>query len=307
MARALAPFLVLLVLVGGAAVWLALSRSKDSPRDVLEPLAERDVLRRYPGARLPPEGVAFGQEIWLSYRLDRGEELPGWRTGRTREETLELARTLYGQVRAGADLGALARTHSNAPGGRARGYVALPREGQPLDSRERVLLNTHPGQLTPLVEWNKGFWFARRVTVVQGQELHRLFQQELRRRAKARAVVLGHQDARPHRADFDEIPRGWALAKAHEFLMRVQKGESFAELAPTYSNDASKNRGGLLHATNPREGEDPAWLHWGDVGYPDDMMTVILYTGQVGRVHPQVLDTARGAVVLEILEREGDT
>jgi hypothetical protein len=263
------------------------------------------VTARYGVPVMPPSGVAFAQEIWISHTLPRGDGRPGWRLPRTRDEALAIARGLYAKVEGGANIGSLARTASNAPGGRADGFAPLPVLHDPSDARARVFLGTPVGALTPLIEYNGGFWFARRIDDTSGRVLEEKFQMECRRRARARVIVFLHKDAYLKREEVLGKTRETALAEAQTMFRMLEEGRSFESLAREFSNDTdSRARGGLLHASEPREGESPDWLRWGDRWLPADLLDVILYTGEVGKVHPRALDTSHGIVLVEILERE---
>ena len=111
------------------------------------------------------QGIAFGQEIWISW-FDKDAKGPGFRAPRTRVEALALARNLCRAVHGGADLGELALKHSNGTYSRARGLAVVPEPGHRSrpDARDLALLRTPVGELTPLLEWNGGFWFARRIS-----------------------------------------------------------------------------------------------------------------------------------------------
>ena len=256
----------------------------------------------YPRPPRSAVGPWYGQEIWISW-LKQGERA-GQRYPRSEADALALAKRLYREVRGGAELGALARNHSDAPGQRAYGYGPLLALRAKPDDRDRVLIGTPVGRLTPLIAWQQGFWFARRVGRAKGKALAQAFHRAQGLRGRARAIVMSHQEAHPQRAETASITRTNAAAWAERLLGETQGGTPFEELARRYSHDGpSKARGGLLHLTTPREGEDPSWLRWGDQGLPRELLEVVLETGRVGRVHPVVLDTARGYVLVEILAR----
>ena len=67
----------------------------------------------------------FAQEIWISYHSEEHKHL-GYRYPRTREDALQLAQRLCREAHEGADVGTLARKHSNGAGGRAFGFAAVP-------------------------------------------------------------------------------------------------------------------------------------------------------------------------------------
>ena len=264
-------------------------------------LLARDALRKaYP---VPPPGATgpwFGEEIWISW-LKRGEH-PGLRYPRTEDEALALAKRLYREVRGGADLGALARLHSDAPGQRAYGYgPVLKRRPQP-DDRDRVLVGTRIGELTPLIAWHQGFWFARRIPLAKGRSLAEVFDRAQRVRGRARAIVTTHKDAWPRRAEAQRITKARAREFSQGLMDQLLRGTPFEHVARNNSHDKpSRARGGLLHRSQP--GADPEWLRWGDAGLPRQLLEVVLESGTVGRLHPKILDTAWGFVIVQVLER----
>ena len=128
----------------------------------------------------------------------------------------------------------------------------------------------------------------RRVAPDQGRKLRQAFDKAARTRAKARAIVFLHKDAFPLRDEFRDVTREDALSYGRGMLEKLDDGEPFADLARRYSNDAvSRARGGVLHGFARRPGESPEWIHWGDDGYPQQLLDLILETGKVGAVHPQ--------------------
>lgn len=251
---------------------------------------------------LPVREVVYGQEIWISW-MDKKHKF-GFRYPRTRQEALALARRVCGAVDAGADIGALAKQHSNAPGGRAMGFCKLPRDPAAPDLRDRAVLLTQVGARTPLVVWNGGYWFARRVSDATGRQLEARMAFAMKQRARARAIVFHHDGAFPRRVRDKPYSQAQAVAHAKGVLEALAKGEDFGALAKQYSYDkASGARGGVLHATQPRDDESPEWIRWGDRGFPQRLLDVMLEEGPVGSVFPQPLLTKRGVIVVEVLER----
>ena len=252
---------------------------------------------------IPVREMAYGQELWISW-MDAQEKF-GYRYPRTKPEAEMLARRMCQAYDAGADIGDLARKHSNAPGGRARGFCVLPRDRQAPDLRDRALLLTPVGERTPLLEWNGGFWFARRVDDARGKQLEAGFRRTMEQRARGRAIVFLHDGAYPRRVRDKPYSQAQAIAHAQGVLEALAEGRTFAELAGQYSHDsASGMRGGVLHATRPREDESQEWIRWGDRGYPQRLLDVLLEEGPVGRVFPRPLLTKRGVMVVEVLERK---
>jgi hypothetical protein len=261
---------------------------------------------RAPAPPLPLEGLFWAQEIWISW-TERGREGQGYRYPRTREDALALARALCRQAHEGADVGALARKHSNATGGRAYGFAVAPEpshRGKP-DERDMALFRTPVGELTPLLEWRGGFWFARRVDEARGLELAALQEKASRQRARARMITIQHGDSWLKQYEYEGVTHQQALDAAWSLIRRLQAGEDFATLARTYSNDAdTKASGGLLWTHDPRTGERTEWIHWGDLRYPEPVVEVILEKARVGEVWHEPVDHGKGVSVVLVLERE---
>jgi hypothetical protein len=263
-----------------------------------------------PHARLPHPllGVAFGQEIWLSYH-DKAWAGHGYRYPRSREKALALVRDLCRQVHQGADIGALARTWSNAVGGRAEGFCAVPRPDhrEHPDARDAALYLTPVGGLTPVLEWHGGFWFARRVDRAKGEALGRELQAASRVRARARVIHVHYAGAYPRRVEFDDYPKARAIARAKAILREILDGHAtFEEMARKESNDVSRRDGGLLHTKDPRTGKRTEWIHWGDPGFPEPLLDVILAKATPGKVWPNPIVSGWGVDLVLVLERRTD-
>ncbi|MDA1194428.1 MAG: peptidylprolyl isomerase [Planctomycetota bacterium] len=255
----------------------------------------------------PLEGVYFGQEVWLSYQSKEHEGL-GYRFPRTRDEALHRIRQLCAQAHAGADVGALAREWSNAPGARAYGLCAvpLPAARNDPDARDVALFQARVGELTPLLEWHGGFWFARRIEDGKGRALGAELEQAARVRARARVIHIHHAGAWPRRYEFDRHPQEKAIATARWIIQEVRKGADFAGLAEKWSNDESRRQGGLLRSKHPVTGEPTEWLRWGDRNFPQPILDVILELGTPGEVWPEPVVSGWGVDVVFVVERRSD-
>ena len=255
----------------------------------------------------PMNGVYFAQEIWLSYH-SKEHENDGYRFPRTRDEALHKIRQLCRSVHGGADIGELAKLWSNAPGGRAAGFCAAPlpqNRAQP-DARDIALFRTPVGELTPLLEWRGGFWFAKRISDEQGRALGAQLQAAARTRARARVIHIHHANAWPRRVEFDKYPKEHAIQSARWIIQEVQKGADFAALAKKYSNDVSRERGGLLETKHPVTGDPTPWVRWGDRNFPKQTLDVILEKGTPGTVWPEPVVTGWGVDVVLVEERRTD-
>ena len=251
------------------------------------------------GVPRPLPGICWAQEIWIS-----GETA---RYGRTREEALAHARDLCRQVHAGADIGSLARRWSNGNFGVADGLCVVPEpahRNQP-DERDVTLYRTPVGELTPLIEWRGGFWFARRV----GEAVGRRLEAALQVRARARVIHIHYAGACPRRHEFDEYPKEHAVAKAWEIIRELEHpdGKSFVELARKHSNDAgTRERDGLLMTKDPITKEPTDWIRWGDRNFSWQLLEVILEKATPGTLWPEPVISSQGVDVVLLLERRTD-
>lgn len=268
------------------------------------------LLERYPSARelrvpLPLAGPFFGQEVWISW-WDENATGPGYRYPRTREQALIRARELCRAVHGGADIGEIALQYSNGDGGIAKGLVVVPEPShrENPDARDLALFRTPVGELTPLLEWNGGFWFARRVTAATGRELTAVLKRARETRARCRLIHIHHKDAYPYRHEFDEFTKDDAVAKAWWLIARIQEGASFVDLAREHSNDNSRQRGGLQVTKDPVTGEPTEWIRWGDRNYTQTLLKVILEECPPGKLYAKPVEHARGVTVVQVLERK---
>lgn len=255
---------------------------------------------------LPIPGLYWGQEIWVTYKSDVHQDY-GVRSSRSRAEALDLARKLCRAVEGGEDIGPLARRWSNGMGGLAEGFAVVPEPAHRAapDARDLALIQTQPGELTPLLEWRGGFWFARRVTKERGQALGAKLAQRAATRAKARVIHIHHSGAFPRRHEFDAYTKEQAVAKAWGLIRKIQDGADFEELARLHSNDArTRAQGGLLSTKDPRTGEPTEWVHWGDRSFSQPLLDVILEKAVPGTLWPEPVLSGQGVDLVLVLQRE---
>lgn len=257
-----------------------------------------------PPPALPLSGSLHAQEVWITYDSPAHAQM-GRRMPRTREAALELAHALCRRARAGESLGALARRHSGAPGAVAQGYAGvLPRDPVDPDPRDLAVAQLEVGEISPVLDWNGGFWFAARVSPEQGRLLRESFERYGRLRARARVIAIGYAGAYPDRYEFREFPRDEAEAKARRLIDAIQRGETFDAVAREHSNDGpSRLRGGLLMTKDPVTGAASEWLYWGDPDFPQPLLEAALETAPVGRLLPTPIVTESGVFVLLVEER----
>ncbi len=257
-----------------------------------------------PAPALPLSGSWHAQEVWITYDSPAHAHM-GRRLPRTREAALELAHALCRRARAGESLGALARQHSGAPGAVAQGYAGvLPRDPVHPDARDLAVARLEVGEISPIVDWNGGFWFAARVSSEQGQLLRESFERYRRLRARARVIAIGYAGSWPDRYEFRDFPREEAEAKARRLIDTIQRGETFDAVARAHSNDGpSRERGGLLMTKDPGSGATSEWLYWGDPDFPQPLLEAVLETAPVGRLLPTPIVTESGVFVLLVEER----
>jgi hypothetical protein len=259
-------------------------------------------------------GPFVGQEIWLTYESPPHAHLP-IRVKRSREDARALAEELHAKVSRGADVGVLAQLHSNAQGARADGFSGvLPRDPRNPDERDRALMRTRIGGVTGLVDWNGGWWFAKRIALDEARRLEKVFdaqveagREALKTRVRARAIVIHYVGAYPDLHDTTDT-LDQAKARAERVLAALRAGGDFAKIAKeglpgeplAGARDFAGERGGVLLAFD-EPGKGGRWIGRYDSGYPDTLLRV-LFEAPVGLV-PDPIVTARGVVVAEVLER----
>lgn len=269
-----------------------------------------EVLTRLPSwGRQPMLGYIYAQEVWIAYHRKGEKGKPGYRPWpRKKHEAEALAKGLCRDVHGGKDLGDIARRHSNANGALGRGIVQLPDEADRAkpDARAILLFRAEVGELTPLIEWEGGYWFARRIAEPLARKLAKLLDQEARRRARARVIHIHHAGAWPRRYEFDEFTKEQALQKAWAIIRTIEHGADFEELARKHSNVPSRNRGGLLKTTHPVTGKETEWIRWGDRAFTQPLLDAILLEAPVGKVYGKPVISKRGIDIVKVLERRLD-
>lgn len=250
----------------------------------------------------PIEGTYVGQEIWISYGpAKRGENV--LRTGRAQDEARALAADLHRQVVAGADIGELAMEHSNAQGGAGRGYTGpLPVDRAQPTARDRAIASVAIGELTPVVEWFEGYWFARRVDMATGRALEEAWLRAARLRARFRVIALLYRGAWIPDAEAREKvkrTRPQAVAIADSMLKQLRAGVPFEELARRVSEDSlSAENGGIATVMNPDKTKTE-WIRRQDPRFPRSVLEAV-FTTPVGEVHPEVIVSPRGVFVVKL-------
>jgi len=247
-------------------------------------------------------GLYIGQEIWLTYESAAHAQL-GRRVLRPAAEAKAMAQRLRDRVLAGEDIGGLAREESNAPGGSADGFVLLPVNPAQPDERDLALMRVREGEVTALVDWRGGWWFAKRVNAAKGVELKQLFETLRGTEARGQAIVLHHKDAYPFKYD-QKRTRGEAEDLARSVLTRALAGEDFATLARAYSSDVSGDNGGHLETLDAATKQKTPWIRIDNADFPLALLDA-LFRGEVAKVYPELLDTSRGFVIVKPLARRG--
>jgi hypothetical protein len=269
-----------------------------------------------PTSRMAPfAGPYWGQEIWISYHT-KDPDAKGFHYPRKREEALELAVAVCKKVHAGEEIGPLAKRYSSGNGGVAGGFVVLPDDpshrGAP-DARDLALMRTPVGKLTPLLEWNHGFWFARRIDPEKGRLLLERLEAARALRTRARVIHIHHKDAFPYRYEFDNVTHqqaidaAWAMVRQIEHAALTSKAaafEKFKELARKHSNAESRYTDGLLETKDPETGEKTEWIRWGDQGFTQKLLQAIMEDCKPGSFIPSPIDHGRGIDIVWVEERK---
>jgi len=262
------------------------------------------------GVPRPLPGICWAQEVWISYKAPEHEG-HGFRYPRSKDEALAKARELCREVHAGADIGVVARRWSNGDFGIADGLCVVPEptHRNAPDERDVTLYRTRVGELTPLIEWRGGYWFARRVGETVGKRLDAKLRLALKVRARARVIHIHYSGAFPRRHEFDDYPKEQAVAKAWSILRELERpgGQGFTQLAREHSNDAgTRERDGLLRTRDPFTKEPTDWVRWGDRNFSQQLLDVILEKGTPGQVWPEPVISDQGVDVVLVLERRSD-
>lgn len=250
----------------------------------------------------PPASLATGQEVWVPY--DPPSDTPTLSPHlRPMEAARTLAESLRAEALAGADVGAMARRHSGAPSSVGDGLVALPVDATRVDARDRALLEAPVGGVTPLVDWQRGFWFARRIDMARAAQLKPVLDVALRSEVRGQAIVVSHKEAWPWRHD-QRTPRARARERAEALLAQARAGADFEALAREASDDRdSAARGGWLWAYDRDTGQPSSpWVRWGCPDFPVSVVNHLL-RGELGQPVPEVLDTLVGYVIVRPVER----
>ncbi|MFM8387374.1 MAG: peptidylprolyl isomerase [Planctomycetia bacterium] len=258
-----------------------------------------------PGAGQPAPlvgGLAAGQEVWIPY--DPPSDTPTLSPHlRPMEAARALAEGLRQQALSGGDIGRIARRHSGAPSSVGDGLVALPVNAARTDERDRALMDAPMGAVTPLLDWQRGFWFARRIDMAAAQRLKPALDEALRSEVRGQAIVVTHKDAWPWRHD-QKRTRERARQMAEAVLSQALAGADFEGLARAASEDQdSAARGGWLWAYDRATGKPSSpWVRWGSPDFPVSVVNGLL-RGELGKVVPEVLDTLHGFVIVRPVER----
>jgi len=245
----------------------------------------------------------YGQEIWLTYRSPPHAHI-GRRMNRSKADTQLLANELQRRVEQGESIGNVARAFSNAPGAMADGYFPVPLTRQlAIDHRDRAVISTAAGELTPILDWQGGFWFARRVAEDEGLRLQARFEALMVQRVKLRVISIVHTGLGDDVILFDAtVSRTHlqALTHAQMILNKALGGENFAKLVRKYSeNKETRAEDGLLwqpRAGKPRDHKD-YWMRWGELYVPAAVIEAAFATAP-GDVYPKVIDDPRKGLFL---------
>lgn len=312
MRRACAP-LVLISALSGA---LFLCACGDDPRpvdpvlpDAIEPPRIEVGKEPRPGVEPPPLQVT-GQEVWIKYRTGRDDKRPGAVVQRELEHAREIALGLYARARKGEDIGRLARRYSDAPGAVADGFTGWwPVVPQNRDPRDKSLRACPPGELTPLIPWQGGFWFARRSDAAEARQLWLLFEAWRRRRVKLEVIYLAHRGVEPVWLGVDaKVPhdREQALALANRLIAQLRNGADFGALSEKYSShDPLRKRKGRVTFYRGRDKPRDPWAGWGEPGLPLAVKAAAFDDKYpVGHIIARVFDTPRGFYIVKVVDRK---
>ncbi len=258
---------------------------------------------------LQPGEHIYGEEIWVPYEHPDHARNGIRDVEPTRTKAHEKIETYREWVVGGQeDIPDLARRGSRMPAALVGGYTGpLPRVRSEPDARDQALMRAQVGDLTPIVEWNHGFCFARRIPKGRGLQLHaRYYAARNKIRARGRAISIHYRYARPHRVEFDKFTKEMAIQRAEKFIAEIKAGRDFGALAAEINNDEGlKEAKGVLRDLE-RGAPGAEWINWTSRWFPYPVLVALLETGEVGKVMPKPLVTRYGVFVLEVLERHTD-
>jgi peptidyl-prolyl cis-trans isomerase SurA len=153
---------------------------------------------------------------------------------RTQAEAKKLADEVHDRAVAGEDFAALARQYSDAPSGARGGSVGVYLTGTMVPTFEDAVAAVQPGQIGPVAESPFGYHVVRRDVIVEERVAHILVAWT----GTPRSEVTRSKEA--------------AKARAQQALARVEKGEDFAKVAASMSDDeTTRERGGDLGVLSP--------------------------------------------------------
>ena len=246
-----------------------------------------------------------GQEIWIAYFAPKVEAY-GRRMSRSAGEARTLIDDLHRRVQAGEAIGPLAREHSNAPFAAADGFTGvLPRDEEHPTPIERALAAVRVGEVTPVLDFQGGYWFGVRVAPAKVAELEALLFREMGLRARFRSIALLYRGAWIADAAVRERvtrSREETVERAKALLAELEGGASFETLAERYSEDASAADGGLVQLPRP-DGTRTPWIRRQETQIPKSVLDVV-FEGEIGRVHPEPIVSPRGVFLVRVEERK---
>jgi peptidyl-prolyl cis-trans isomerase SurA len=190
--------------------------------------------------------------------------------GEDQDALLDKANKILAEAQAGADFAQLARTHSQDPGSAQRGgdlgYFGL---GTMLPEFERVAFALQPGAISDIVRTRLGYHIIR-MEDRKGDRIH------------ARHILLI--------ANVTKKDEQKALETTTELWEKVRSGADFAELAHTFSDDA----------TTASEGGDLGWIPVERLPSDFKPVTDQLEPGQVS----EPIHSSSGYHLIRLNERE---
>jgi peptidyl-prolyl cis-trans isomerase SurA len=157
-------------------------------------------------------------ELWMLRREIKASD-------RTKKEIFKEINKIYDKVREGKDFEQLARDFSDCPSSKQGGDLGFFGRGQMIKEFEDVAFKLKPGETSNIVETHFGYHIIK---MTERDE------DDIRASHILKMVVPTEQDVED------------SISFCRELLEKLRTGEGFREIAKLYSDDESREMGGII-------------------------------------------------------------